>query len=64
MNPPKVSVVIPTYNQADYLAEAIQSVLDQTLSDLEVIVVDDASTDHTPEIISRFDDPHLKCLVH
>lgn len=64
MNPPRVSVVIPTYNQADYLAEAVQSVLDQTLRDLEVIVINDASTDHTHDVMGQYDDHRVKYLVH
>lgn len=47
---PKVSVVMPTFNRADYLKETAQMVLDQTLKDLELIIVDDQSTDHTKEV--------------
>ncbi len=53
---PKVSVIIPTYNRANLLSEAIQSVLDQTFKDYEIIVVDVGSTDNTREMIGRFGD--------
>src|SRR4051794_11750386 len=51
---PRVSVVIRTYNRARYLGEAIESVLGQTLHDLELIVVDDGSTDDTPALLDRY----------
>jgi len=51
---PRVSVVIATYNMAAFLPEAIESVLRQTFQDLEVIVVDDGSTDNTPEVMAQF----------
>jgi glycosyltransferase involved in cell wall biosynthesis len=64
MNSVKISVVIPTYNQAAYLGEAVKSVLNQTFSNLEVIVVDDASTDETSAIMRRIGDPRVKYIVH
>ena len=61
---PKVSVIVPAYNAAEYLAECLQSLADQTMGDFEAIVVDDASTDSTPEIIRRFaaDDSRFRLL--
>lgn len=50
----KVSVVLPTYNGEKYLAQSIESVLSQTYENLELIIVDDCSTDGTPGIIRRF----------
>ena len=64
MKNPLVSIVIPTYNQAEFLAQTIQSVLDQTYQNFEIIVVNDSSTDNTDEVIGQFDDPRLKYLIH
>lgn len=59
---PVVSVVLPTFNGERYLAESIQSVIDQTLTRWELIIVDDCSTDSTPDIIDRFAkrDPRIR----
>ena len=51
-----ISVIIPTYNCAEYIAEAIDSVLNQTFTDFEIIVVDDGSTDETAAIMKRYGD--------
>jgi glycosyltransferase involved in cell wall biosynthesis len=51
---PKVSIIIPTYNQSKYIEECISSALTQDYNNLEVIVSDDASTDNTSQIINRF----------
>lgn len=57
-----VSVIIPAYNQGVYLEQAINSALEQTLPDLEVIVVDDGSTDDTAEVARRFSDERVRYI--
>ena len=61
---PKVSVVIPTRNRAAFLQAAIQSVLNQTFQDFEIIVVDDASADQTAQVIQSFTDPRINYIRH
>ena len=61
---PKVSVIIPTYNRADLLPRAVNSVLAQTYQDYEVIIVDDYSPDDTQEVIAAFTDPRVRFIRH
>ncbi len=57
-----VSVIIPAYNYAHYLPEAVASVLAQDHADLELIIVDDGSTDDTAEVCAQFTDPRVRCV--
>jgi len=51
---PTVSVVIATYNQAEYLSQAIESVLGQTYENWELIIINDGSTDHTEQVVKPY----------
>lgn len=59
-NPPKVSVCIPTRNRSDFLRRAIASALTQTYQDYEILVVDNASTDRTADVLATFSDRRIK----
>lgn len=58
----KISVIIPTYNRGYLIANSIKSVLNQTYKNLEVIVVDDGSTDNTKEVVDKFNDKRIKYI--
>jgi glycosyltransferase involved in cell wall biosynthesis len=58
----KVEVIIPTYNQADFLREALKSVLDQDFTDWKVTVVNNMSTDHTHAVVTEFADPRISIV--
>ncbi len=60
--PPLISVLMTTYNGARFIAESIDSVLGQSFRDFEIVVVDDNSTDETPEILARYTDTRLRVL--
>lgn len=60
---PPVTVLMPVYNTEAFIAEAIRSVLDQTYTDFELLIVDDGSTDGSAEIVRSFSDPRLRFLV-
>lgn len=60
MTSPLISVVIPAYNHEQYVGDAVKSVLEQTVSDLELIVVNDGSTDRTGDVVQGYTDPRLR----
>jgi succinoglycan biosynthesis protein ExoO len=61
---PVVTVIIPTYNTEAYVAKAIQSALDQTLQNIEIIVMDDSSADGSVAVAQTFQDERLKVVVN
>ena len=62
MKEPLITVGIPSYNHATFLAEALDSVTKQTYSNLEIIIVENSSTDHTDEVLSHFKDPRISVI--
>ena len=61
---PVVSVIIPNYNYALYLKKRIESILNQTYTDYELILLDDASTDNSVEILEKYkDNPHVSHIL-
>lgn len=60
----KLSVVIPAYNSAKYIGAAVASALAQNVSDMEVLVMNNASTDGTAEVVASFADPRVRLVTH
>src|SRR3989344_656448 len=60
---PKVSVIIPSYNHVRYIKAAIESVLEQTLHDFEIVICDDGSTDNTVNEIKKISDKRIKLFT-
>jgi len=63
LSAPMVSVRIPSYNHEKYITACIESVLNQTFADFEIVIVDDCSTDNSVEVIRSFQDPRIKLEV-
>ena len=61
---PRVSVVIPTHNRSGFLRRAVRSVLGQTFQDFEIVIVDDASSDDTREVVASLGDPRIRYFRH
>ena len=63
--PPKVSVIVPSYNHAPYLAQRLDSILAQTFQDFELLFLDDASPDHTREVFARYaQNPRIRAVLN
>jgi glycosyltransferase involved in cell wall biosynthesis/Flp pilus assembly protein TadD/2-polyprenyl-3-methyl-5-hydroxy-6-metoxy-1,4-benzoquinol methylase len=61
---PRISIVLPTYNNGSFLPHAVESVLAQSYRDLELIIVDDASTDGTDRYLQGLSDPRVRIITH
>lgn len=61
---PLVSVLIPTYNSEKYIKDTLESILNQTYGNLEIVVIDDASIDSTLEIVKKYKDQRIKLFVN
>ena len=57
-----ISVIIPTYNRGRCIQRSIDSVLSQTYKDIELIIVDDGSTDQTEEVVKKYEDPRIRYI--
>lgn len=57
-----ISMIVPTYNREELIAETIESVLSQTYTDFELLIVDDGSTDNTAAVVGSFQDPRIRYL--
>ena len=64
MNLPLISVILPTYNRAEILLRAIKSIIDQTYTNFELIIVDDASSDDTCNVVKSISDTRIKYIKH
>src|SRR5437868_6203051 len=59
---PRIAVLLPVYNGEKYVADAVQSVLDQTFTDFELVVIDDGSTDRTADVLASFSDARMRII--
>jgi glycosyltransferase involved in cell wall biosynthesis len=60
--PPRVTVLMPAYNAVKYIGEAIRSVLAQSFTDFELLIINDGSTDNTKDIVKKFTDPRIRII--
>lgn len=59
MNKKEVSIILPTYNREYIVGKAIESVLKQTYTDFELLIIDDGSTDHTEQVVASYNDKRI-----
>lgn len=64
MSTPLISIILPIFNQAKYLAEAIESILNQTFTDFELLIIDDASTDSSLKLIKTYQDKRIRLFTN
>lgn len=64
MTPLRVTVAVPTFNRSHLVGRAVASVLAQSVEDIEIVVVDDGSTDDTPAVLARIDDQRIRIVRH
>jgi glycosyltransferase involved in cell wall biosynthesis len=62
MGKPKISVLLSSYMHERFIGRSIESVLDQTFKDIELIIVDDCSTDNSKDIINSYKDPRIRAF--
>ena len=60
---PKISVIIPVYNTQEYLSECLDSLINQTLSNIEIICIDDGSTDNSADILHEYQELDTRIKV-
>ena len=63
MTKPKISVILSAYNEEKFIRKAIESVVNQTLEDIEIIIINDGSTDNTLDIINSYADKDSRIVV-
>ena len=57
---PKASIIVPAYNAAQYISKTLDSILNQSFQDFEIVIIDDGSSDQTASIIDQYDDPRIR----
>ena len=58
-----ISIIIPAYNASSYIEECINSVINQTKKEIEIIIINDGSTDNTKEIVEKYKDKRIKFIT-